>query len=84
MSTIGSLLPQFLRFKDLRAAGITTNWPHLARLIDAEGFPPGRMLSRNLRAWTLEEVQAWIASRPTVGKAAPARRKSSEEISTSA
>ena len=51
------LLPTYCRFADLHAAGIVQNWTHLQRLIAEEGFPPGRLLSRNVRAWdVIEEI----------------------------
>jgi predicted DNA-binding transcriptional regulator AlpA len=53
-----------LRFCDLKARGVARNWPQLNRLIELEGFPPGRKLSPNTRVWTEDEVEAFIASRP--------------------
>ncbi len=53
-----------LRFANLRARGIVNSWPQLRRLQQLHGFPRGRMLSPNIRAWTEEEVEAWVASRP--------------------
>jgi len=53
-----------LRFSDLRACGIVKSWPQLKRLQQLHGFPRGRMLSPNIRAWTEDEVSGWIASRP--------------------
>jgi hypothetical protein len=53
-----------LRFRDLRARGIVNSWPQLKRLQQLHGFPLGRMLSPNCRAWTEEEVDEWIVSRP--------------------
>jgi len=61
-------LPVYCRFADLTAAGIATNWPHLLRLIDNEGFPTGIMLSRNIRAWSVDEVKRWLAERPKARK----------------
>jgi hypothetical protein len=29
------------------------------------------MLSRNIRAWSVQEVEHWLASRPTVRKSNP-------------
>ena len=57
-------LPTFLRFKDLKARGIVQSWPQLGRLIRDQGFPLGTMLGVNTRAWTEDEVAAWLASRP--------------------
>jgi predicted DNA-binding transcriptional regulator AlpA len=53
-----------LRFADLRERGIVMNWPTLQRWIREEGFPPGRLLGKNTRAWTEQEIADWIESRP--------------------
>jgi predicted DNA-binding transcriptional regulator AlpA len=50
------------------------------RLIDEEGFPPGAMLGRNTRAWALDEVEAWLAARPTARKAVPRRKQQHDEV----
>jgi predicted DNA-binding transcriptional regulator AlpA len=55
----------FLRFKDLKARGIVGNWPTLLRWIKDEGFPPGRYLAPNTRAWSEAEIEAWLAARPS-------------------
>ena len=73
---------KFLRFSDLRAAGIVNSWPMLRRRIERDGFPPGRMLGPNTRVWSEEEVEAWIASRPTTKKPAPPRRSKTAAEST--
>lgn len=65
----------YLRFADLRRRGIINNWPSLKNRIDKNGFPPGRLIGPNARAWTEEEVQAWLADRPTERKPAPRRRE---------
>ena len=44
-----------LRFKDLKRVGIN-NWPTLKRRVEKDGFPPGRYIGDNTRAWTEEEV----------------------------
>jgi predicted DNA-binding transcriptional regulator AlpA len=67
-------LPIYVRFRDLVAAGIVRNWPTLIRLVDQQGFPPGRLLGPNTRVWTVDEVEAWIASRPTERKVIPNAR----------
>jgi hypothetical protein len=59
------MTPTLLRFADLRTPGIVQNWPTLRRWIEFEGFPPGRKLGPNTRAWTDEEIANWIAERPT-------------------
>jgi predicted DNA-binding transcriptional regulator AlpA len=59
------MLPsRVLRFRDLRKMGVVQNWPTLARWIEKEGFPSGRLLGPNSRCWTEEEVEAWFLSRP--------------------
>ncbi len=61
---------KLLRYVDLVARGIVHSRMTLKRLIDAQGFPPGRLLTPNARAWTEEEVDAWIANRPIARKTA--------------
>jgi hypothetical protein len=61
-------LPHFVRFADLKEAKIVGNWSILQRLIDEEGFPQGIMLGRNTRGWPLDQVKAWLASRPAAKK----------------
>jgi predicted DNA-binding transcriptional regulator AlpA len=56
--------PRLLRFRDLKARGIVGNHPTLKRWVERQGFPPGRMLGPNTRAWLESEVEAWLASRP--------------------
>jgi predicted DNA-binding transcriptional regulator AlpA len=68
-------LPTFVRFNDLVQAKIVGSWTQLARLQDEEGFPLGVLLGANTRAWKLDEVQAWLASRPTARKVPPAKRR---------
>jgi predicted DNA-binding transcriptional regulator AlpA len=60
---------KLIRFCDLQERGIVNSWALLRRWIDRDGFPPGRMLGPNTRAWTEVEVEAWIKSRPTAGPA---------------
>jgi Prophage CP4-57 regulatory protein (AlpA) len=66
-------LPVFVRYADLVAAGIVANWTTLLRLIDDEQFPRGVMLSPNIRAWRLDEVEAWLETRPVERKPVPTR-----------
>jgi predicted DNA-binding transcriptional regulator AlpA len=73
---------KFLRFRDLQEAGIVASWPMLARRIERDGFPPGRKLGPNSRAWTEQEVRAWLDSRPTARKAAPPRGQSRNATAT--
>ena len=41
-------------------------------MIDELGFPPGILLSPNIRAWRLDDVLAWLDARPSERKEAPA------------
>ena len=56
-----------LRFRNLKDRGIVNSWPQLKRLQELHGFPLGRLLSPNVRVWTEEEIDAYIASRPVTG-----------------
>jgi hypothetical protein len=70
-----SRLPELCRFADLVQANITSNWPHLLRLIEVESCPRGIMLSKNIRTWPVDEVLRWMDARPTARKiVAPARK----------
>lgn len=53
-----------LRFADLRERGIVKSWPQLKRMQEDHGFPPGRMLSPNVRIWTEDEIEKFIDLRP--------------------
>jgi hypothetical protein len=68
-------LPHYVRFRDLRTAGVVENWETLGRLIEDYGFPAGVLLSPNIRAWDVKDVQDWLAKRPTARKIVPVRRK---------
>lgn len=54
---------KFLTFKDLQSLGIVSNWPTLGRMIEGSGFPAGIRLSASKRAWSEDEVKAWLATR---------------------
>ena len=79
-------LPVYVRYADLVAAGIVANWTTLLRLIDAEDFPAGTMIGANTRAWRVDEVEAWLASRPSARKIMPpgARPPSRKRATTTA
>ena len=55
---------QYLRFNDLKAREIVRNRTTLARWIKKYGFPPGVLLGPNTRAWSADEVDAWLEARP--------------------
>lgn len=54
-----------LRFKHLKQRRVVENWPTLKRLVETQGFPPGRLLGPNTRVWTEAEIDNWIDARPT-------------------
>ena len=56
-----------LRFRNLKERGIVNSWPQLKRLQELHGFPLGKLFSPNVRVWTEEEINAYIASRPVTG-----------------
>lgn len=62
------MLPKQLRFRDLKARGLVTNWVTLNTWIDSQGFPPGRLIGPNIRVWIETDVAAWLESRPTARK----------------
>jgi predicted DNA-binding transcriptional regulator AlpA len=67
-------LPVYVRFRHLVEHGIVASWQSLLRLIDEDGFPEGTMLGRNTRAWTVDEVQEWLANRPSARKIVPPKK----------
>jgi hypothetical protein len=68
-------MSNWLRFRDLKDRGIINSWPMLRRRIERDGFPPGRMLGPNTRAWSEKEIERWLASRPTAKKPTPRRER---------
>ena len=64
-------LPTFWRFADLKAAKIVNNLTTLKRLIETQGFPVGIKLGPNTRAWSDDEINAWLATRPSGKKPTP-------------
>jgi predicted DNA-binding transcriptional regulator AlpA len=59
---------KLLRFRDLQARGIVKTWPTLKERIK-RGFPPGRMIGPNSRAWTEDEIDEYIRACPVEGPA---------------
>lgn len=55
---------KILRFKDLKERGVVDNRVTLSRRIKDHGFPPGFLLGPNSRAWTEDEIEAWLKARP--------------------
>jgi predicted DNA-binding transcriptional regulator AlpA len=82
---------KWLRYRHLKACGLVNSWVQLGRLIKNEQFPPGRMISPNIRTWTEEEISDWYRSRPVEGpeprgaaKRNRARKADSSTASTTA
>jgi hypothetical protein len=61
-----------LAFSDLREMGLVKHWSGLRRLIECEGFPAGFWLSQNSRRWFLDDVMAFLRSRPAHTEPKPA------------
>jgi hypothetical protein len=61
-------LERWIRYADLKRAGIVGNWTQLLRLIELQNFPCGTLLSPHVRAWRVSEVERWLADRPLAGK----------------
>jgi hypothetical protein len=59
-----SPLPTFVKFADLKAAGIVANHCALRILIERHGFPKGRWFGSATHVWTVAEVEEWLAQRP--------------------
>jgi hypothetical protein len=58
-------VPKFLRFCDLQDRGLVQSHAGLRHLQTHESFPLGRLLGPSTRVWTVDEVNEWLASRPT-------------------
>ena len=58
------MMQPLIRFADLKERNIVRNRATLHNWVQREGFPPGRMIGPNTRAWTEDEVAAWLNSRP--------------------
>jgi hypothetical protein len=77
-------MAKYLRFTDLKARGIVNSRPALKHRILYFGFPPGRLIGPNTRAWTEAEVDEWIARQPTAFKPSRGRPRKVEEQSADA
>ena len=66
---------KYLRYADLRSRGIVNNRVTLSNWIRNEGFPCGILAGPNSRLWPEDEVEAWLASRPTAPKLDPKERE---------
>jgi predicted DNA-binding transcriptional regulator AlpA len=59
---------KLIRYTDLVAKGVVNSRMTLKRLIDLQGFPPGRLVTPNSRAWTEDAGDQWVDGRPTARK----------------
>ena len=66
------ILGIWLRYTDLERDGLFKSRQQLKNAIDHLSFPPGRLISPNVRAWHKEtEVDPWLDSRPVEPKPTP-------------
>ena len=65
---------ELLRYKDLRSLGVVSSWPQLRQMQRLYGFPSGFLLGPNSRAWRADDVEKWLAERPTEPSAHVLRR----------
>ena len=73
-------VPRFLRLSDLQERGIAMTHQAVRHMQKHEGFPLGRLLGPGTRVWTVQEINEWLATRPTEpGPAARARAQKSVE-----
>jgi predicted DNA-binding transcriptional regulator AlpA len=54
----------FVNYRFLEAEGIVPNRTTLSRSIEQLDFPKPVELGKNRIAWDLDEIRAWLASRP--------------------
>jgi len=71
-------MTRLLRFPDLKERQIVSSWPQLRRMVRDYGFPAGILLGPNSRAWREEDIEEWLASRPTAPKPDP-HKKAAEQ-----
>ena len=69
----------YLRFDDLRKRGIVNNRVTLTNWIRDQGFPPGMLVGPNSRIWPEDQVEAWLATRPTAPKPPPGAESLAEQ-----
>jgi hypothetical protein len=65
----------FVRFRDLKEAGIVRDRATLRRWMRDQGFPAPKLMGPNSLAWVMPEVEAWIRERPTGPAPQPSRGK---------
>jgi hypothetical protein len=55
----------WLRYADLKDRRIVNSWAQLSSLVKNQGFPTGRLLGPQTRVWGDDEIDGWLAARPT-------------------
>lgn len=66
------LIGTWVRYADFERDGLFKSRQQLKNAIDSLNFPPGRLISPNVRAWHKErEVDPWLEGRPTDPKPTP-------------
>jgi hypothetical protein len=58
-------IPFFITQDDLQQRKISSSAKQTRYLTEKHGFPIGRMISPNIRAWTEQEIADWLKARPT-------------------
>lgn len=61
----------YLRYSDLKNRGLVKNRTQLQNMIHDYNFPPGRLLSPNVRVWTDEELDNYVDNCPVEAKPVP-------------
>jgi hypothetical protein len=70
---------QLYRFNDLKQRRIVESRAQLKKMVERDGFPPGFILTPQIRAWRADEIEQWLASRPTEQIEARGRAKALKE-----
>ena len=84
---------RLVRFKGLRERGVVNSWTSLKHLQNNEGFPAGFLLGPSTRVWFEDDIDTWLASRPSeqshqtkerAAKAAAAKREAAHAAANAA
>jgi predicted DNA-binding transcriptional regulator AlpA len=55
-------MAEFVRFNQLRTAGIPWSRPTILAMVKAGKFPPPKPYGLRSRAWLLADIEAWRAA----------------------
>jgi hypothetical protein len=72
-------VPHFLRLSDLQERGIAMTHQAVRHMQMHEDFPLGRLLGPGTRVWTVQEINAWLATRP-VAVSEQAKRRAQRSL----